>query len=621
MVQSMSLKQTRLFKRKSTYYIRFAVPKHLISLVKKTEIRYSLYTKCYKEASFRARTISLKLDLVFRKLDAKIMKLERVVQFDKNGIPTTALDIEFTDDDFEKCIIYDLEKIKGFIEENYHEIQSGTIKWEDVQYGSDEHIKLYEKMTNCEPLETSEESCRSFFTYIGQEVFQSYLKRVYNNSDSEIIKSLLEKQISTDTATLIKNNNLNINSQHIERLLAGLEILEDYGKKYFAAIKEDQIYEPKNPKLRRWLNYLEAKEQARYQEADVKTNWKQVLPEFIEHKRCDKIVNETTLDANTKKLEVIFSVIKKEYLQDITYKDCLDLSVKLSSLPKRYSVKSKKSTQEPISIRTKISYLQVFREFMQWCYRSRFISNDLSSDITIPNKKAIEKSDIIDRVAFDKKDLLKIFNHNNLYKRMHKKGAWQYFIMLIGFTTGCRLNEACQLNISDIQKENGIWYYNFTNEGDNQRVKNVPSKRKTPIHSLVIDMGLLDYIKYLKKNKETRLFPPLKYRKNHGYSGNASLWFGRYLTRLGITEKEKVFHSFRYFMKEEMRDIGVSTEFHNAICGWAQQGTGSIVYGKHFSLPVLKRELEKFRFPFLEKTLKELKDNRPRFMKWEELNK
>lgn len=59
----------RLTIRKHTYYIRVAVPKRLINIVKKRNIVYSLQTKDYQEALYRVSSeLILKITLAYKNL-------------------------------------------------------------------------------------------------------------------------------------------------------------------------------------------------------------------------------------------------------------------------------------------------------------------------------------------------------------------------------------------------------------------------------------------------------------------------------------------------------------------------------------------------------------------------
>jgi hypothetical protein len=83
-------------------------------------------------------------------------------------------------------------------------------------------------------------------------------------------------------------------------------------------------------------------------------------------------------------------------------------------------------------------------------------------------------------------------------------------------------------------------------------------------------------------------------------------WFGRYLESIGITGKDKVFHSFRHTVKPRLRDAGISQEYQNMICGWSSNDIGERVYSAEAPILKLSQELEKLQYPFLEENLQKI---------------
>lgn len=57
-------RQTYLLKRKGIYYIRVGIPNSIQNILKKSEIRYSLKTKNYREAIRKLRVEILKVDMM-----------------------------------------------------------------------------------------------------------------------------------------------------------------------------------------------------------------------------------------------------------------------------------------------------------------------------------------------------------------------------------------------------------------------------------------------------------------------------------------------------------------------------------------------------------------------------
>ena len=57
-----------------------------------------------------------------------------------------------------------------------------------------------------------------------------------------------------------------------------------------------------------------------------------------------------------------------------------------------------------------------------------------------------------------------------------------------------------------------------------------------------------------------------------------------------------------------MRDVAkVPLEYQNRLCGWSGSDTGSIVYGGEVPVKRLYQEISKLKYPYLDKSIKELK--------------
>ena len=139
-----------------------------------------------------------------------------------------------------------------------------------------------------------------------------------------------------------------------------------------------------------------------------------------------------------------------------------------------------------------------------------------------------------------------------------------YWLPLLALTTGGRLNELAQLYLDDVRKsENGTWYLDFnlnspdkleadhddSDSSPDKSLKTVNSIRVVPLHQVLVQAGLPDYVMALKKAGYNRLFPELKRDLVKGYGKPAGSWFnGRFLgEKLKIARnKKKTFHSLRH---------------------------------------------------------------------------
>ncbi|MEC7701596.1 MAG: site-specific integrase, partial [Pseudomonadota bacterium] len=120
-----------------------------------------------------------------------------------------------------------------------------------------------------------------------------------------------------------------------------------------------------------------------------------------------------------------------------------------------------------------------------------------------------------------------------------------YWIPLLALYTGARMSELLQLTINDVKQEQGIWFLDINDEGTDKNLKTTQSKRRIPIHSALIDLGIIDYKNEIEAAGKSRLFHEIEPYKGD-YSHRYSKWFSRYLDRYEIKTGKTSFHSFRH---------------------------------------------------------------------------
>ncbi len=165
------------------------------------------------------------------------------------------------------------------------------------------------------------------------------------------------------------------------------------------------------------------------------------------------------------------------------------------------------------------------------------------------------------------------------------KTANNCWLPLIGLYSGARINEISQLNPNaDIVKDadTGIYYFHFTDEGLDQKLKTRASKRIVPIHSKLLELGFLDYVKRVRAGKHTIIFP--EWLPRNGRAGsNSTKWFSRYLIDAGLKDETvgarlAGFHAFRHTFITHAINNGIDN--FQAITGHEEGlGLSSVVKG------------------------------------------
>jgi len=190
------------------------------------------------------------------------------------------------------------------------------------------------------------------------------------------------------------------------------------------------------------------------------------------------------------------------------------------------------------------------------------------------------------RLPFSDAELTKIFGSTIYTARRRPKGgageaaAW---IPALAYLTGIRLEEIAQLKASQFHVDAHGNHYIHTEDGKNEN----SADRDVPIHTDLIEAGLLEYVKTCRG----RLFPRVV-AENEVQSSSFSKWFGRQLTLLKITSPSKVFHSFRHLFKDLCRNSGMDDAAIDQICGHEPDTEGG-KYGVGRRIDVLSDLLAK----------------------------
>lgn len=160
-----------------------------------------------------------------------------------------------------------------------------------------------------------------------------------------------------------------------------------------------------------------------------------------------------------------------------------------------------------------------------------------------------------------------------------------YWIPLIALYTGMRMSEILQLTKEDIKCEGEIYYFDI-NKNDGKSVKTKQSIRKIPVHQDLMKLGLIDYI-----SEKVKIFNATKVQ----YSSV----FSRYLSKIGIIDKSKVFHSFRHTFTAACEAVGMDIAVQYALEGHSLGTVGQKHYSKGYPLNVLNNALQSIHYDVL----------------------
>lgn len=192
----------------------------------------------------------------------------------------------------------------------------------------------------------------------------------------------------------------------------------------------------------------------------------------------------------------------------------------------------------------------------------------------------------------------------------------KFWLPLLGLFHGLRLNEVCQLHISDIIEEHGIptlWVTDDdTDDGSaspepRKAVKTQKSRRKIPIHPEVLKIGFLEFVRQRKAAGDSpRLFPELPYyEKKANYSHHASKWFRRFVTHAVGPQCKAGFHSLRHGFRDAAELSRMPSGMIERLAGWASGPEKAETMADHYGkgpvfYKVLAEELAKIKYEGLD---------------------
>ncbi len=598
----------RLLVRKNTYYIRVAVPRCIQHLVKRQEFRYSLNTKDYYEALTKLRRESFKIDLYIASLRELNMEIKgnRVI---------------LTDEEFDQILVYRLRVIEDFIENNYKIIRLGKVNFEDIGLFTQKAVdKLNQKYDLTLPDEIYKSDDFNYLGHVVNELFWQFIDWIGKRPDTKLSSKRITEEVLEKRASFFQFMGNDENTQRGAQMLSfirSLKDIEQYTEEKIKRLKYDKRTGTNNPKIRHLLQAMRAQKNQDIANAfNTKTKWEDVFENMIRPAMHSRTTTLSTLRQKKNCLETIFELMDVQYVENINFDNIKAVNTLIYRVPKKWKERNPGKRLLDVLLPEKVElndnrvmsatnickYLTIFQEFLKYCRKERLLNDDMADIITKP----IVNKNKNNWKPFTNEDLLLIFNRKTYFKRFKNGDNAKFWIPLISLYSGARLNEICQIRLEDIKNDDGIDYFCIDDAGENQSVKNFPSKRRVPIHPMLKQLGLIKQIEQQRKLKKERLFDSLTYSEKNRYAGIISKAFRYYLdNKIKLTDNKKVFHSFRHTARSQFCALGVSEEDVNILCGWEGKGAGAKNYLHRDSLPIKKlyKSLAKLKYPQLEEKL------------------
>lgn len=178
----------------------------------------------------------------------------------------------------------------------------------------------------------------------------------------------------------------------------------------------------------------------------------------------------------------------------------------------------------------------------------------------------------------------------------------RYWAPLLALFSGCRRGEVCQLLVADVVQREGVWCLSINENLDaeeegqlDKNLKNEFSTREVPIHPELLRLGFLAYVEWRRKAGKKRLFD-VDASRNYDAFGK---WFGRFLDALGMKSRRLVFHSFRHNFEQAMLEAIPDYALRWQLGGRTDEHSSAQYRGKGYSIATRAEAVGKIAYPGL----------------------
>lgn len=262
-----------------------------------------------------------------------------------------------------------------------------------------------------------------------------------------------------------------------------------------------------------------------------------------------------------------------------TKAEIVEYKTVLSELPARWQVHYPTATMREAIERGKMDgrptmevqalngkRLQPVDQFFQWAADNAFIEINPARGVRITVAKGVKSAK--KRDGFTAEQLNAMFR-TPTYTGKKSAYHWKepgsylpkdecYWIPLVALFTGGRRREICQLLTADVREIDGIPCIDINEEGT-KSTKNAHSIRTIPVHPELKSLGFLEYVEARRGANKKALFDADP--GNSGTYDPFGKWFSRFLDTLGLDSKRLVFHSFRHTFEQAMLDAQIDFRY------------------------------------------------------------
>jgi integrase len=274
-----------------------------------------------------------------------------------------------------------------------------------------------------------------------------------------------------------------------------------------------------------------------------------------------------TIDEYDSQLNVLLAAIRDSPVDEYSRGRCLACRNELIS--------------RGLSPKTVNKYLGLLSSLFRWGVRYEYVRSNPAEGMMLDIPRRPDK----ERKAYELEDLQRVIDNLPFIENE----LWRIWIPIIGMLSGIRREEICQLYPADIRMIEGVWCFDVNFNGNDKSLKTESSDRLVPVHSKLIQLGLIEFVK--TRMNLHNLWGFRKWKTQWGKQfGN---WYSLYFNRKHITQDPlKCFHSFRHYAADHLKQNGFQEVLIAELLGHANDSITTGRYGKKFLPPKLVEAVE-----------------------------
>ena len=257
-----------------------------------------------------------------------------------------------------------------------------------------------------------------------------------------------------------------------------------------------------------------------------------------------------------------------------------DIMARASSLP---------PDQVGLAVGTINRHLEHFDQIISWASDEGIDVDPKLKPAKLRRKETKRSRD--KRDAFTQDDRRRFFGHT-LWAEPDQPRDGNFWAPILGAYTGARRGEIAGLATSDFIEVDGIQCIHIRHN-DLRRIKNMASDRVLPIHSHLIDLGLLQHVHDMRLRGSVAVFP------DQG-EARSPIWgrrLGRFMRyaideQLGKDGAALSFHGFRHYVQNALDRNGVDDKVVRDVVGHEGKDEHEKTYRKQSLIVEMKAAIE-----------------------------